>query len=97
VLGFELWASCLLDGYFNKLLLLQYWGLNSGPPWATPPALFCDGIFRDRVSWTIYPSWLWTAILLISASWVARITGVSHQCPAQQTFKVCESQHCKLL
>jgi hypothetical protein len=23
---------------------LWYWGLNSGPiPWATPPALFCDG------------------------------------------------------
>jgi hypothetical protein len=26
--------------------------------------------------------WLRTAILLISASWVAGITGVSHQCPA---------------
>jgi hypothetical protein len=26
--------------------------------------------------------WLWTTILLISASWVARITGVSHQNPA---------------
>jgi hypothetical protein len=23
---------------------------------------------------------LWTMILLISASWVARVTGVSHQC-----------------
>jgi hypothetical protein len=27
-------------------------------------------------------SWLWTMILLSSASWVARITGVSHQHPA---------------
>jgi hypothetical protein len=36
--------------------------------WATPPALFCFGCFRDRVSWTIYPDWLQTSILLISAS-----------------------------
>jgi hypothetical protein len=56
--------------------------LNSGPSlWATPSALFCDGFFWDRVSWTICPSWLRTLILLISASWVARITGVSHWCP----------------
>jgi hypothetical protein len=60
-----------------------YWGLNSGPAlWATLPALFCDGFFfRDRVSRTICRDWLWTAILLISASWVTRITGVDHQCP----------------
>jgi hypothetical protein len=45
---------------------------------------FCDGyFFRDRVSKTICPGWLQTSILLISASWVARITGVSHQHPAQ--------------
>jgi hypothetical protein len=25
--------------------------------------------------------WLWTSTLLISVSWVARITGVSHWCP----------------
>jgi hypothetical protein len=41
--------------------------------------LFCDGFIWDRVSWTICPG-LWTTILLISASWVARITCVS-QCP----------------
>jgi hypothetical protein len=28
--------------------------------------------------WTICLGWLWPVILLISASWVARITGVSH-------------------
>jgi hypothetical protein len=39
------------------------------------------GYFSDRSSWTICPDWLWTAILLISASWVAKITGVSHQRP----------------
>jgi hypothetical protein len=39
---------------------------------------FCVGYFWDRVLWTIYLGWLWTATLLISASWVARIIGVSH-------------------
>jgi hypothetical protein len=39
-------------------------------------------VFWDRVSWTTCLGWLQTMILLISASWVARITGVSHQRPA---------------
>jgi hypothetical protein len=57
-----------------------HWGLNSGPtPWASPPALFSDGLFWDRVLWTICLGWVRTAVLLISASWVARITGVSHR------------------
>jgi hypothetical protein len=38
--------------------------------------------FQHRVSWTICPDWLQTSILLISASWVTRIIGVSHWCPA---------------
>jgi hypothetical protein len=46
-------------------------------PWATPAALFCDGFFQDRVLRTTFQGWLWTTILLISASWVARITGVN--------------------
>jgi hypothetical protein len=32
------------------------------------------------------PRVVWTAILLIAASWVARITGVSHQSPAVNWF-----------
>jgi hypothetical protein len=40
------------------------------------------GFFWDRVLQTVYPGWLGTAILLISASWVAKITGVSHWCSA---------------
>jgi hypothetical protein len=43
---------------------------------------FCDGCLQDRVSWTVCPGWLWTMILLISASWVARITDMSHKHPA---------------
>jgi hypothetical protein len=41
----------------------------------------CDG--WARVSRTICLSWLQTEILLISASWVPRITDMSHQCPAK--------------
>jgi hypothetical protein len=43
---------------------------------------FCDGYFLGSVSLTICPGWLWTMILLIPASCVARIAGVSHRHPA---------------
>jgi hypothetical protein len=36
------------------------------------------GFFGIRSHELFCPGWLQTAILLISASWVARITGVSH-------------------
>jgi hypothetical protein len=49
--------------------------------WAT--ALFYSGYFGNGVLRTIFPGWLSTAVLLISASQVARITGVSHQHPGQ--------------
>jgi hypothetical protein len=63
--------------YFAVLLLeLRAYTLSH----STNP--FCVRCFWDRVSRTICPGWLWTVILLISASWVARITGVSHQCLA---------------
>jgi hypothetical protein len=62
---------------------LWYWDLNSGPtPWAIPPALFREGCFWDRVLRPICPGWLQILILLISASWVARITGARYWCPA---------------
>jgi hypothetical protein len=69
------WPFCEL---FNVIIWLIYWGVNSGPThWATPPALFCDGVFWDRVLRTICLGWLQNMIFLISASWVARITDVS--------------------
>jgi hypothetical protein len=56
--------------------------LNSGPtPWVTPPALFCEGFFKIESLELFAQGWLWTTILLISASWVARIIGMSDQCP----------------
>jgi hypothetical protein len=61
-------------------LCVWYWGLNSGPsPWTTAPALFCEAFFKIESRETIFLGWLQTTILLISASWVARITGVGHQ------------------
>jgi hypothetical protein len=47
---------------------------------------FCSGYFGDGISWTICPGWLQTMILLISASQVSRIIGMSHQCPAFYLF-----------
>jgi hypothetical protein len=46
----------------------------------------CAGCFRDGVSQIICLGWLQPLILLISASWVAKITGVSHQCTAVDYF-----------
>jgi hypothetical protein len=46
------------------------------------PALFLWRIFWDRISGTICLGWLQIVVLLISASWVARITGLSHWCLA---------------
>jgi hypothetical protein len=38
-----------------------------------------DMFFQNGVLWTICPGWLQVAVLLISASRAARITGVSHR------------------
>jgi hypothetical protein len=70
----------MLPFYFT-IIFLRYWVLNSGPtPWTTPPAPFCDEFFQYSVSWPILLGWLWTKILLTSASWVARITGMCSWC-----------------
>jgi hypothetical protein len=79
------WYSLILSlsFYFCFFICLRSWGLNSVKPWAIPPALSCEGFFSffwDRVSWTICLGWHRTLILLVSASWGARIIGVSHQC-----------------
>jgi hypothetical protein len=48
--------------------------------WAMPPVHFAL-YFGDEVSWTVYPRWPQTVILLISLSQVAGITGVNHWRP----------------
>jgi hypothetical protein len=51
--------------------------------------VFCVGYFQDRVSQTVCPGWLQTGIFLISASWVARIIGMSHWCQTTLMFLTC--------
>jgi hypothetical protein len=69
---------------------LWYWGLNSCPtPWATPSVLLCEGFFRNRVLQTIWLGWIRTVILLISASWVAKVTVMRHQHQAYLLFLFC--------
>jgi hypothetical protein len=48
---------------------------------ATLPSLFSVRFFWNRL-WTICPTFLqtWSSILLISDSWVARVTCMSHRC-----------------
>jgi hypothetical protein len=65
------------------VFFLQYWGLNSGPTSLTTPPpffffFFCIFLIGSHklLAW----GWLWTVILLVSASWVARITGMGQQC-----------------
>jgi hypothetical protein len=38
--------------------------------------------FQDRILRTVFLGWLWTEILLIFASWIAKIIGISNWCPA---------------
>jgi hypothetical protein len=44
------------------------------------PLYFCEGVFKIESCRTVCLGWPRTTIFLISASWVARITGVSHEC-----------------
>jgi hypothetical protein len=68
--------ACLCPGR-PRLWSYFYFPISLG--WqvhATVPSFFTGW---DEVSWVFYPSWLWTTpILLIIASWVARIIAVSH-------------------
>jgi hypothetical protein len=71
----------------NFFFFLQCWGENSGPSSSvTLTTLLLWRVFQDRVSQTLCPDWLWTAILLISATWIARIIGMSHRCPTRKKF-----------
>jgi hypothetical protein len=51
-----------------------------------PPTHFLLGIFKIGSHELLAQDWLQAMIFLISASWVARITGVSHHRPALLRF-----------
>jgi hypothetical protein len=67
---------------------VEYWCLNSelhtllsrcSTTWAILPAVFLLGIFEIYSGELFCPGWFWITILLIFASWVARIIGMNHQ------------------
>jgi hypothetical protein len=57
-------------------VVLRFEGLHFEP--FHQPFFVCDRFFQDRVSRTTCLDWLRTTFLLISASWVVRITGVRY-------------------
>jgi hypothetical protein len=57
---------------------------------------FCFGYFQHSISQNICPSWVWIAICLISASWVARVTGMKNWHLAHFTFLVWLLENFKL-
>jgi hypothetical protein len=62
---------------------LRVWTWKAGTlPLGKTCSPFWSGYFGDRLLWTVCLGWPQIAILLISASQVARITGVSHWCLA---------------
>jgi hypothetical protein len=65
-LGFELRALCFQSRCYTT--------------WTIPPVHFVLLILEMGISGTVCPDWLRTAVLTISASQVASITGKSHQC-----------------
>jgi hypothetical protein len=67
-LGVELRTSCLVGRYATTR--------------ATCQPCFVLSTFQIGSCRTICRGWLWAMILLISASWIARIIGISHQHPA---------------
>jgi hypothetical protein len=73
--GTGVWIYCLRIARLVFLLL---------EPLHQP--LYYDGFFQARILRTIFPGCLWTMILLISATWVGRITGVSHRHPGWTLF-----------
>jgi hypothetical protein len=60
------------------------WGWNSWPTsWVTlpapPPPFFLMGVFKIESHRTVCLGWPQTSILLVFASWVTRIIGMSHR------------------
>jgi hypothetical protein len=83
---------CQVGVYLNYysfivfFVFLQYWGLNSIQPLSHSTSPFLWFFFLRSGLANYLPGLLWTTILLISASWVARITGTCHQCLALLLF-----------
>jgi hypothetical protein len=64
--------------FFFFFFFQKFWFKKGAWTLAKTPALFLWRVFWDRILGTICPGWFQIAILLISASWVTRITGMSY-------------------
>jgi hypothetical protein len=67
----------LLNFLFFFFVILEFELRTFALSHSTSPFLW--RVFWDKVSQTICLGWLRTAVLLISTSWIVRITDVSHQ------------------
>jgi hypothetical protein len=65
--------------------------------WAIPSVYFVLVILETESVNYLPGGWPWTTILLISASQVVRITGISHQCLTSWYFWTQSSWHMKLI
>jgi hypothetical protein len=86
-------STYFLFSFREFFFFWRHWGLNLGPHTCRQvllpleplqQTLFVMGVFKIRASELFAWSWLWTLILLSPAFWVARITGMSHWCPARE-------------
>jgi hypothetical protein len=78
---------CFIDSFISLIFALKFFfffntrastqGLHLEP---LHQPYFCEGCFEIRSCKLFAQGWLQTVILLISAPWVARITGMSHWC-----------------
>jgi hypothetical protein len=79
-----------VGGCFFFLVVLP--SFLSRHSWVTPPPLFAMGFFKIRSLKLFARGWLQTLIFPISASWVARITSLSHQCPGKEEGELFRSK-----
>jgi hypothetical protein len=72
--------------FFSNTFFFWAGRVGSTGVWIQGLTLARQALLLEPHLQSICPGWLWTVILLIFASWVARIIGMSCQCPASHSF-----------
>jgi hypothetical protein len=81
-----LWKACCPQINLFKVFLPFFYGTGIWTFWPLYQPLFVLGFFEIRSQELFVHVWLQTMVLLTSASWVGRFTGVSHWHPAIYFF-----------